>query len=229
MVVAIIPARGGSKRIPQKNIKLFAGKPMIAYAIEVAKKTNLFDKIIVSTDSEKIAVISKTYGADIPFMRPYKLADDHTGTSKVVIHAIECLTDMNIEIEALCCIYPTVPLLRSRSIEEGYSLYKNNGFILTFSVAAFPAPILRSYNIDKKNKLKLNWPEYYHSRSQDLPEAYHDAGQFYWINPKRLLKDRLIYSGDAIPVIIPRKYAIDIDTLEDWEYAEHLYTVLSNE
>jgi len=224
--VAIIPARGGSKRIPHKNIKPFYGKPMIAYSIVAAKKAGIFDRIIVSTDSKEIASIAKDFGAEIPFMRPVELADDFAGTDAVTLHALKCLMEDGEKIDYVCCIYATAPFVKAEYIIKGYNLLLDNNATSSFSVTTYPFPIFRSLKINNKNRLEMFWPEHGETRSQDLPEAYHDAGQFYWANTKQYLKEKQFYSKDAVPVILPRYLVQDIDTQEDWVTAEKMYSIL---
>lgn len=225
-VIAVIPARGGSKRIPHKNIKEFCGKPMIAYSIEAAKNAGIFDRIIVSTDSEKIAFTAKEFGADVPFMRPCELADDHTGTDAVILHALKWLMEDREKIDYICCIYATAPFVRAEYIIKGYNILRDNNAASCFSVTTYPFPIFRSLKINDNSRLEMFWPEYRETRSQDLTEAYHDAGQFYWADVKSYLKEKQFYSKDAVPVILPRYLVQDIDTPEDWETAEKMYSVL---
>lgn len=225
-VIAVIPARGGSKRIPHKNIKEFCGKPMIAYSIEAAKNAGIFDRIIVSTDSEKIAFTAKEFGADVPFMRPCELADDHTGTDAVILHALKWLMEDREKIDYICCIYATAPFVRAEYIIKGYNILRDNNATSCFSVTTYPFPIFRSLKINDNSRLEMFWPEYRETRSQDLTEAYHDAGQFYWADVKSYLKEKQFYSKDAVPVILPRYLVQDIDTPEDWETAEKMYSVL---
>lgn len=224
--VAIIPARGGSKRIPGKNIKPFAGQPIIAYSLQAAKATGLFDNIIVSTDSEEIAQVAREFGAEVPFMRPRDLADDHTGTDKVIIHALHWLMDHGHSVRFVCCIYPTAPLLRAEFIRKGYNLLVENEGTSAFSVTTFPYPIFRALKINEAGMLGMIWPEHLKTRSQDLLEAYHDAGQFYWAKVKQYLLEQSFFSNKAIPVILPRYLVQDIDSVEDWETAELLFEVL---
>jgi len=223
--VCIIPARGGSKRIPKKNIKLFHGKPLIAYSIETAKKSKLFDRIIVSTDDEEIAKVSKEYGAEVPFMRPKELADDYTGTNKVTKHAIDWLENIGEKYDYVCTIYATAPLLQIKYLKEGFRKLKNSDAIYSFSCSSMPYPIQRTFKITKDGRCEMFFPEYYSSRSQDLEEAYQDAGQFYW---QKLFKvsNEPIFGKDSIPIVLPRYLVQDIDTLEDWDRAEKLYEIL---
>ena len=225
-VIAVIPARGGSKRIPHKNIKTFCGKPMIAYSIEAAKNAGIFERIIVSTDSKEIASTAKEFSAEVPFMRPCDLSDDYTGTDAVILHALKWLMEDGEKIDYICCIYATAPFVKAEYIIKGYNILCENNAASCFSVTTYPFPIFRSLKINNQNRLEMFWPEYRETRSQDLPEAYHDAGQFYWANAKKYLKEKQFYSKDAIPVVLPRYLVQDIDTPEDWETAEKMYSVL---
>jgi pseudaminic acid cytidylyltransferase len=224
--VAIIPARGGSKRIPKKNIKIFADQPIIAYSINTAKDSNLFDRIILSTDSEEIAEIGKFYGAEVPFMRPPELSDDFTGTADVLIHSLNWLIEHDMHYPYFCCIYPTAPFLEKEYLLKGFYILRKTNASTAFSVTSFPYPIFRALKIDSNNRLKMFWPEHLHSRSNDLPVAYHDAGQFYWCDTNKFLKEKTVFSSDSIPVFLPRYLVHDIDTPEDWENAEILYLAL---
>jgi pseudaminic acid cytidylyltransferase len=225
-VVAIIPARIGSKRIPKKNIKFFLGKPIIAYSIEAALETKLFDRIVVSTDSQEVAKIAKSYGAEVPFLRPAELSDDFTGTDAVILHALNWLIGHGTSIEYVCCIYATAPLIHSEYVRKGLELLKEKKAATAFSVTTYPFPIYRSLKINEEGRLQMIWPDYMNGRSQDLSEVYHDAGQFYWANVKSYLIEKKFYSGDAIPIVLPRYLVQDIDTEEDWKRAEAMYKAL---
>ena len=222
-IVAVIPARGGSKRIPHKNIKSFCGKPIIAYSIKAAKNAGIFDRIIVSTDSEKIASTAKEFGAEVPFIRPAELADDFAGTDAVILHALKQLMGDGEKIDYICCIYATAPFVKAEYVIKGYDLLRDKNAASCFSVTTYPFPIFRSLKINSQNRLEMFWPEYRETRSQDLPEAYHDAGQFYWADAKKYLKEKQFYSKDAVPVILPRYLVQDIDTIEDWNIAELMF------
>lgn len=228
--IAIIPARGGSKRIPKKNIKEFFGKPLIAYSITSALKANIFDKVIVSTDDEEIAQIAKQYGAEVPFIRPKELSDDYTGTTDVINHAIEYLESQGEKYNYVCTIYATAPFLQSKYLLEGFEKLKNSDAINAFSCTTMPFPIQRTFKIDDNNRCEMFTPENYFSRSQDLEEAYQDAGQFYWTNKQREKQDenKIMFSQSSIPIILPRYLVQDIDTLEDWRRAEFMYKALKD-
>ena len=228
MVVAVLHARGGSKRIPQKNIKLFFGKPLIYYPLQAAFSCKIFDRIVVSTDSEEIAEISKAYGAEVPYLRPEELSDDFTPTEDVLKFDIQQLLKEG-NVTYVCCIYATAVFLKSDYLKKGYETISGNNIIAAISVTTFPFPIFRALKVNKKDQLEMLWPEHRLTRSQDLPEAYHDAGQFYWVNAKRFLEKPILYSDDAMPVILPRYLVQDIDTIEDWKRAEFMYAALKKE
>ncbi|MBE0499653.1 MAG: pseudaminic acid cytidylyltransferase [Campylobacterales bacterium] len=225
MNVAIIPARGGSKRIPKKNIRLFHGKPLIAYSIQTALASALFDKIIVSTDDEEVAKIAKKYGAEVPFMRPKELSDDFTGTRDVLNHALDYLATNGQTFNYACTLYATAPLLQPKYLIEGLQKLKDSSAVNTFSCATMPFPIQRTFKINKEGRCEMFWPENINKRSQDLEEAYQDAGQFYWKNLNKK-SDEVMFGKDSIPIILPRYLVQDIDTLEDWEIAEYMYEVI---
>jgi len=225
-VIAIIPARGGSKRIPRKNIKDFHGKPLISYSIEVALKSKLFDKVIVSTDDKEIANVAEEYGAEVPFIRPKELSDDFTGTGAVVSHALKVLKEQGEEFDYCCTIYATAPLLQEKYLIEGFEKLKNSDAVNAFSVTSMPFPIQRTFKITKNNRCEMFWPENFMKRSQDLEEAYQDAGQFYWRNLRKE-SSAITFGKDSIPVVLPRHLVQDIDTIEDWQRAEVLYEVLT--
>ena len=226
MNVAVIPARAGSMRIPNKNIKLFAGRPVIAYSIEAAQCAGIFDRILVSTDSETIARIAMQCGAEVPFLRPAELADDHTPTAPVVAHTLHWLTASGSPAEYVCCIYATAPFVRPEYVIEGYRLLTEHKVSSVFSVAPFPFPIFRALQIAEDGHMAMCWPEYELTRSNDLPVTYHDAGQFYWLACDAFLQDKKMYGRDALPVMVPRYLVQDIDTPEDWETAEHMFHAL---
>jgi len=223
MNIAIIPARGGSKRIPKKNIKLFCGKPLIAYSIETALKSKLFDKVVVSTDDDEIAQVAKKYGAEV-LQRPKELADDFTGTGAVTAHALSIYKGYKYA----CTIYATAPFLQVEYLKKGLNkLQKDNTAKKSFGVTSFEYPIWRSFRITDDNRCEMFWKENFHKRSQDLEEAYHDAGQFYWERVGEKLTD-IPFGSESIPIIIPRYLVQDIDTVEDWIRAEMMYKISSN-
>lgn len=229
MRVAIIPARGGSKRIPRKNVKLFAGAPMIAYSLRAAKQANLFDRIIVSTDDAEIAEIARQHGGETPFVRPAELANDFAGTDAVILHALEWCATHGEPVGEFCCIYATAPFLRADDLRRGLELLRAGHATTAFSVTTYPYTIFRSLKVNEAGRVEMLWPENFPKRSQDLPEAYHDAGQFYWGNTAKYLVERRLFSSDSVPVIIPRSLVQDIDTPEDWERAELMFHALQGE
>jgi pseudaminic acid cytidylyltransferase len=223
--VAIIPARGGSKRIPRKNIRSFHGKPLIAYSIETALQSGLFDRIIVSTDDQEIAEIARAWGAETPFTRPSELADDHTSTNDVIDHAIGYLERDGEHFDYVCTIYATAPFLKSEFLVKGYDALRTSDAVYAFSATSMPFPIQRTFKLTPEGRCKMFFPQYYFVRSQDLEEAYQDAGQFYWRHLHRTSDDTM-FGKDSIPIILPRYLVHDIDTPEDWEYAEIQYKIL---
>jgi N-acylneuraminate cytidylyltransferase len=227
--IAVIPARGGSKRIPRKNIKDFCGQPIIAYSIQAAQKSGLFDRIIVSTDDEEIAEVSRQYGAEIPFMRPKKLADDYTGTNAVVKHALEWLRDQGKPANYACCIYATAPFIQVEYLKQGFEKLISSGKDFAFSVTSFEFPIQRAVSINQDEEVEPFFPEHISSRSQDLEEAYHDAGQFYWGKEESYLSGKEPHTSSSLPIILPRYLVQDVDTLEDWKQAELLYKTFQSE
>ena len=226
--VAIIPARGGSKRIPRKNIKSFNGKPMIAYPISAAIRAEVFERIIVSTDDEEIAEVATKLGAEVPFTRPAELADDFTGTTDVIEHALEWLEEHDEPFDYLCTLYATTPFLRPAKLREGLELLQSSDATSAISVASMPFPVHRTFQITSNNRLQMFWPEHFNTRSQDLPEAYQDAGQFYWTHLERadVEPKKRGFGAHVMPVVLPRYVVQDIDTQEDWAMAELMYQVL---
>ena len=226
MNVAVIPARGGSKRIPKKNLKLFLGKPIIAYSIEAALNSGIFERVIVSTDSEEIAETALDYGAEIPFIRPENLSDDFSGTHEVVGHAVKWLEQEQYHINYVCCIYATVPMIQVRDIKDGLDLIKTNKWNSVIAATSFNYPIFRSFERLTSGGLKMVFPEHYSSRSQDLPEIYHDAGQFYWGRPEVWKQKPTKFDDKTAIIELPTYRVQDIDTQEDWRRAEIIYRYL---
>ncbi|MGE8439391.1 MAG: pseudaminic acid cytidylyltransferase [Pseudomonas palmensis] len=229
MRLAVIPARGGSKRIPNKNIKEFCGKPMISWAISTAMESGCFDKIIVSTDDSRIADLSRSYGADVPFVRPAALADDYTGTIPVIRHAIEECRAQGYEATFVCCIYATAPFITAADLREGLQLIQETNSPYVFSITSFPFPIQRALRLSGEGQVEMFNPEHVDTRSQDLEEAYHDAGQFYWGRTEAWEQEQAIFSTKSAAVVLPRHRVQDIDTLEDWTRAEWLFKALRAE
>lgn len=225
MNIAIIPARGGSKRIPRKNIKKFAGLPIIAHSIKAALECGLFDKIIVSTDDEEIAQVARSFGAQVPFIRPKELSDDHTATIPVIAHAIQTLQNEHV-IDNVCCIYATAPFIRSSDLIDAYNALLTHNKQYAFPVTTFPFPIQRGVKRDVEGNIEMFNPQHFATRSQDLEEAYHDVGQFYWGRADAWLEGKPIFSDAATTIVLPRHLVQDIDTPEDWIRAELMYKVL---
>ena len=221
--IAVIPARGGSKRIPRKNIKPFCGKPMIAYSIEAAIRAGIFDEIIVSTDDEEIADIAKNVGASVPFMRPKELSDDFTATGAVVEHVIKFLQARGDRIKFVCTIYATAPLIDEFYIKLGLEKLRASNAKNAFSCTSMPFPIWRTFKIAKDGRCEMFWRENFDKRSQDLEEAYQDAGQFYWTNLDAPSSEEIFFGRDSIAIVLPRHLVQDIDTPQDWIRAEFLY------
>lgn len=223
MKIAIIPARGGSKRIPRKNIKLFGGKPIIAWSILAAKESKIFDRIIVSTDDQEIASIAHKYGAEVPFIRPHNLSDDYIGTADVIKHALNwCINNIG-NVDSVCTLYATAPFIKSTDIKKGYDLLVANKCKIVFTVTSFPFPIQRAIKIDTNGRVAMFEPEHFSSRSQDLESAYHDAGQLYWATAAAVLNDVPAFSEHSIAQILPRHQVQDIDNPEDWDRAELMF------
>lgn len=227
MNIAIIPARGGSKRIYRKNIRLFCGKPIMAYSIEVALKSKCFDAVVVSTDDEEIASVAVACGAQTPFRRPSELSNDHAATLPVIAHAIRWWEKNRAPVEFACCIYATAPFVRPESLREGLQILKKTPDAeFTFGVTSYAFPIFRAIQIKKSGRVEMFWPENEMKRSQDLPKAWHDAGQFYWGRRDAFLKCQGIFTAKSYPVILPRYLVQDIDTPEDWERAERMFSAV---
>jgi N-acylneuraminate cytidylyltransferase len=224
MSIAVIPARGGSKRIPRKNIKLFCGKPIIAYSIEAARASQVFDEVIVSTDDDEIAAVAQKYGAETPFRRPAELSDDHATTAPVIAHAIRWYQENRGPIEFVCCIYATAPFLQPEFLRGGLELLKADPQAdFAFGVTSYASPIFRALKLNPDGTVLMFWPDYELTRSQDLPEAWHDAGQFYWGRTNSFLNRDGVFSARSYPVVLPRYLVQDIDTPEDWELAERMF------
>jgi pseudaminic acid cytidylyltransferase len=226
MRLCVIPARGGSKRIPRKNIKDFCGKPMIAWSIEAAIKSKCFNRIVVSTDDVEIASVAERYGAEIPFIRPAELADDYSGTTAVIAHAIGWHHSQGETAEKVCCLYATAPFIQADDLQNGLDILDRSGADYAFSVTSYAFPIQRAIRITDNQRVEMFQPEHFNTRSQDLEEAWHDAGQFYWGRAAAWLAKKPIFSNDAVPVLMPRHRVQDIDTAEDWERAQLMFRLL---
>ncbi|GAA5213905.1 pseudaminic acid cytidylyltransferase [Corallincola platygyrae] len=224
--VAVIPARGGSKRIPRKNIRPFAGLPMLAHGIKAAHESGLFDEVMVSTEDPEIAEVAKQCGAVIPFMRPTSLADDYTGTQAIMKQTLEAYGQQGRSFHHACCIYATNPFLKPEFLASGLLQLQKNATRYAFAITSFPFPVQRSLVLDSAGCVSPAHPEYTMTRSQDLEEHYHDAGQFYWGDSDAFLTDLPLYAPHSSGVIIPRHLVQDIDTEEDWTRAEFMYQAL---
>lgn len=227
MKIAVIPARGGSKRIPRKNIKLFCGKPMIVWSIEAALESGCFDRVIVSTDDEEIASVANSAGAEVPFMRPAELSDDHCGLTSVVAHAVRVVGQGGPELLAVCCILPTAPFLAKDDLRRGLEALETGHWDFVLAATGFPSPIFRSFRLLDTGGLAMYFPEHFGTRSQDLPEAMHDAGQFCWGRPQAWMNETRVFDADSTMVEIPRWRVQDIDTADDWRRAELMYAAMS--
>ncbi len=223
--LAIITARGGSKRIPRKNIKDFLGKPIIAYSIETALNSGLFDYVMVSTEDDEIAEVAKRYGAQVPFIRSKQTADDYTGTADVVLEVLNDLTKIGKQFDNACCIYPTAPFITKQSLKESYKLLIDQKFDSVFPVCSFSYPILRALKIND-SKTAMIWPENINKRSQDLEPAYHDAGQFYWINIESFIIEKKVFTENSGSIILDELQVQDIDNETDWKLAELKHSLL---
>ncbi|QPF93884.1 pseudaminic acid cytidylyltransferase [Bradyrhizobium commune] len=227
MKIAVIPARGGSKRIPRKNIRPFCGKPIIAYSIDAARGSGLFDEIIVSTDDEEIASVARQFGATTPFVRPKEISDDFTGTNAVVKHAVGWFIERGVDVSHACCIYATAPLIQPRYLREGHDALAHSDAAFAFSVTSYAFPIQRAVRVSASGRIDPFHPEHRLTRSQDLEPAYHDAGQFYWGTAAAFLDEVPLFSERSIGIVLPRMYVQDIDTLDDWEQAEHMFRTIN--
>lgn len=228
MNIAVIPARGGSKRIPRKNIKPFAGKPMIAYAIEAARASGLFAHVVVSTDDPEIGAVARVFGAETPFPRPIELADDHTPTVPVIAHAAATCEALGWVAEFVCCIYPGVPFIQQADLKAALQLLQETPEAdYSFPVTEFPSAIQRALRRTSSGHMASFFPEYELVRTQDLEPAYHDAGQFYWGRRSAWDCNPRIHNGGA-GLVIPNWRVVDIDTAEDWSRAELLFNSLIN-
>lgn len=222
MNIAVIPARGGSKRVPRKNVKEFCGRPMIAWSIDAALESGCFDRVIVSTDDDEIAEVAISHGAEVPFRRPAELSDDFTPTVPVIAHAIRWQQEA-AHVERACCIYATAPFTRPEDLRAGLALLNDEQADYAFSVTTYDFPIQRALRVAKDGKISMFQSEHLNTRSQDLEEAYHDAGQFYWGRADAWLTDRPIFADRSVVLLLPRQRVQDIDTVEDWERAELIF------
>jgi len=230
MNVAVIPARGGSKRIPRKNLKPFCGLPIIAHSIRAAIDAKVFDRIVVSTDDPEIASYAKSEGAEAPFVRPASLSDDHATTVPVIKHAIEWIQEHRSPVGNVCCLYATAPFVRARDLQAAHSiLVERKVGAYVFSAASFPFPIQRAFRVAKDGHVEMFEPANYDKRSQDLEPAYQDAGQFYWGSAGAFIRNEMFFARESIAYLLPRHRVQDIDTPEDWTRAELMFRMLADE
>ncbi len=224
MTLAVILARGGSQRVPRKNVRTFCGRPMLAWPLAAARASGLFETILVSTEDDEIAAVARAEGAEVPFRRPPELADDRTGTLPVMAHALDWFERHRGPVDLACCIYGTAAFLRPEHLRAGLDLLRAHPEAdFAFSVTAYSHPIFRAFQRAEDGRVTMFWPEHERTRSQDLPVAWHDAGQFYWGRPVAFRTCRGVFSARAYGVPIPRHQVQDIDTPEDWELAERLF------
>ena len=221
--IAIITARSGSKRIPKKNIKIFLGKPIIAYSIEKAINSKLFDKVMVSTDDKEIADISKNYGAEVPFFRSKKNSDDFSTTPDVLIEVLETYKKLNEEFDFGCCIYPTAPLISKKELKKSFDILISKNYDCVFPILPFSYPIQRALRIENSEKVEMINPLNYRVRSQDLEKMYHDAGQFYWFNVSKFINKKKLWTNNTGFIIVDEINTQDIDDEMDWKLAEIKY------
>jgi len=224
--ICVIPARGGSKRIPRKNVKDFCGRPIISYSIEAALNCHLFEEVMVSTDDEGIARIAKEFGASVPFFRTKNNADDFATTAQVLEEVIGDYRKSGREFDSICCIYPTAPLLNIDRILEGYDKLNNKEIETVFPVTKFDYPIWRGLYKDANSKVEMVWKEHLNSRSQDLETVYHDVGQWYWLKTSSFLKNKKLFTDKSIGIELSALEVQDIDSPSDWEIAELKYELL---
>lgn len=222
MKIAVIPARGGSKRIPRKNIRPFGGRPMIGWSIAAARDSGLFERVIVSTDDGEIAAIALALGAEVPFRRPPELSNDHAGTIEVIAHAVRWLADAGVQPQAVCCLYATAPFVRAADLAAAAARFDQGRWDYVFAATGFDFPIFRGFRENADGGVQMFFPEHFETRSQDLPEALHDAGQFYFGRPQAWLQGLPVFGPTSAIVRLPRWRVQDIDTEEDWQMAERL-------
>lgn len=224
--IAIIPARGGSKRIPKKNIRDFLGQPIISYSIKSALDSKLFDEIMVSTDDQEIVKIALQHGANVPFIRSKKNSDDFAGTAEVLIEVLEQYKQRSIHFDNCCCIYPTAPFITPETLKNTFHKFDKDNFDSVFPIIMYSYPIQRSLKINQ-GKTEMLWPSNYCKRSQDLEPVYHDAGQFYWLRINALMSERKLWPKNTGSMIISELEAQDIDDISDWKIAEIKYKLLN--
>lgn len=226
MKIAVIPARGGSKRIPRKNIKDFCGKPIMAYSIMAAQESGLFDEIIVSTDDQEIATIAQELGASVPFLRPKELADDYASSLTVIGHVLNALSELGRTADLACCIYATAPFIRVDDLVQSYRLLIEGDWHYVFGATHYDFPVQRALVKNSSGAINMQYPEFAFTRSQDLPEVLHDAGQFCWGRASSFINEISPFAGNSSVHVLPRYLVQDIDTPEDWLNAELMFHAL---
>lgn len=224
--LAIIVARGGSKRIPRKNIKFFFGQPIIKYSIDVALNSDIFDEVMVSTEDEEIAKIAKNFGAQVPFFRSNQTASDSATTAEVISEVLSEYKKLGKEFDYFCCLYPTAPFITVKKLNEAFSILKSNNFDSVFPVVKFGCPIQRALKVED-GLITMIWPENINKRTQDLPPTYHDCGQFYFLETKSFLKQKKLFTKKSAPLFIDEMEVQDIDNENDWKIAELKYKILN--
>lgn len=223
MKAAIIPARGGSKRLPRKNLREFCGQPIIAYSIRTALDSGLFDQVLVSTDDDEIAALALECGASVPFRRPAPLADDHAGTMAVMQHAVQACRRLGWSLDMVCCLYATAPFVEAADLLRGFTALADPALQYAFSVTSFAFPVQRAIRLDAFGRVEPVWPENMPRRSQDLEPLFHDAGQFYWGRADAFERQLPLFAAHSAAVLLPRHRVQDIDDEEDWLRAEWMY------
>ncbi len=223
--LCIIPARGGSKRIPRKNIKPFMGKPIIAYSIDAALKSGVFDEVMVSTDDEEIAGVARQHGASVPFFRSAETANDYSTTVDVLLEVIETYKQQGKVFDTICCLYSTAPFVTSDRLKEAYAKISDN-VDACFTMVEYSYPVQRSLRINENGRVEMRHPEHLKSRTQDLEKVYHDAGQFYYVKTKTLIEEKTVWCKKTAPLVLSELEVQDLDTLTDWQLAEMKYELL---
>lgn len=223
--LCIIPARGGSKRIPRKNIKPFMGKPIMVYSIEAALESGIFDEVMVSTDDEEFAEVARQYGASVPFLRSEATANDYATTVDVLLEVIETYKQRGMEFDTICCLYSTAPFVTSERLKEASSKLSDS-VDACFTMVEYSYPIQRSLRINEVGQVEMKYPEHLKSRTQDLEKVYHDAGQFYFVKTKTFIEEKTVWCKHTAPLVLSELEVQDLDTLTDWQLAEMKYELL---
>ena len=226
--IAIIPARGGSKRIPRKNVKDFLGIPIIAYSIKAALESGVFDEVMVSTDDEEIATVAREYGAAVPFLRSNRTSDDFATTADVIDEVLDRYESVGKEYDMVACIYATAPFVTPQRLNEAAEILKKSAFDSAFTCVTYSYPVQRGLEIDTDGKIKMKWPEFKSSRSQDLEPIYHDAGQFYFATVDAYRKAHGFWGDNTAPIVLSELEVQDLDTLTDWKLAEMKYRLIAD-